>query len=461
MSGIVEADKKQRTGEKEVEKEELKELKLFGYIKGITRSEKEMVDNSIKPNRLYILCNPLAPKATQELIKGIGGQKFNSKTTEYIIKIIKKEEGTSAVPELTQNFWQLWARASNTLQDDEAFDGEHLCDPVMSGDFFETDKLKETINFIFLVANNDKKVLTFMTVRDLSSIDEFLKTRTTEPRTGDMMELKKKYEEKREGKNYLYIDGICSKERGVAMNLLKFLQNICCNSDYYKGIKLAAITYVIKLYAKYKFKFDTGNDNYNKNLNDTVSKLENIREDDAIFKDERWFDFINTIQAIPGITTTETPISKKQLDRMKRYLSMREGVEPSEKAKKKEATPEYQNRLKKAYESHDVLVNGFNMKWDKPTEGQSCVMQGGGKNSKKRTKKKAPRRRKKRRRRRTKKRSCKKRMTKKTICLKGINKKAMRKLVKVTKKLGKMKGIKMTRCSKRRIKKWTKKKRRR
>ena len=50
-------------------------------------------------------------------------------------------------------------------------------------------------------------------------------------------------------------------------------------------------------------------------------------------------------------------------------------------------------------------------------------------------------------------------MTKKTICLKGINKKAMRKLVKVTKKLGKMKGIKMTRCSKRRIKKWTRRRR--
>ena len=69
--------------------------------------------------------------------------------------------------------------------------------------------------------------------------------------------------------------------------------------------------------------------------------------------------------------------------------------------------------------------------------------------------------RKRTRRRRKKKRSCKKRIIKKTICLKGINKKAMQKLVKVTKKLGKMKGIKMTRCSKRRIKKWTKKKRRR
>ena len=108
------------------------------------------------------------------------------------------------------------------------------------------------------------------------------------------------------------------------------------------------------------------------------------------------------------------------------------------------------------------MYNDDSYKTDSYTEDQkSCVTQGGGKNSKKRTKKKAPRRRKKRRRRRTKKRSCKKRMTKKTICLKGINKKAMRKLVKVTKKLGKMKGIKMTRCSKRRIKKWSKKKRRR
>ena len=137
----------------------------------------------------------------------------------------------------------------------------------------------------------------------------------------------------------------------------------------------------------------------------------------------------------------------------------------------------YKTRMTDLFETHkgsfggsNPLDNGWYMYNDgsykiqveeKGGQDNWCSIQGGGKNSKKRTKKKARRRRKKRRRRRTKKRSCKKRMTKKTICLKGINKKAMRKLVKVTKKLGKMKGIKMTRCSKRRIKKWTKKKRRR
>jgi hypothetical protein len=87
----------------------------------------------------------------------------------------------------------------------------------------------------------------------------------------------------------------------------------------------------------------------------------------------------------------------------------------------------------------------------KPSTKKSNSSPRAGKNIKK-TKKGG---RKRTRRRRKKKRSCKKRIIKKTICLKGINKKAMRKLVKVTKKLGKMKGIKMTRCSKRRIKKWT------
>jgi hypothetical protein len=86
------------------------------------------------------------------------------------------------------------------------------------------------------------------------------------------------------------------------------------------------------------------------------------------------------------------------------------------------------------------------------------LMQGGKKKRKKRTRRK--RKKKRKRTRKRKKRNCKKRMKKKIICLSAPNKKATRKLIRVTKKLARMKGIKLSKCSKQRIKKWTKRKKR-
>ena len=81
---------------------------------------------------------------------------------------------------------------------------------------------------------------------------------------------------------------------------------------------------------------------------------------------------------------------------------------------------------------------------------------GGKKKKRKRTRRK----RKKKRKRTRRKRNCKKRMKKKIVCISSYNGKATRKLIKVTKKLGKTKGIRLSRCSKKRIKKWGKKKKR-
>lgn len=83
---------------------------------------------------------------------------------------------------------------------------------------------------------------------------------------------------------------------------------------------------------------------------------------------------------------------------------------------------------------------------------------GGKKKRKKRTRRK--RKKKRKRTRKRKKRNCKKRMKKKIICLSAPNKKATRKLIRVTKKLARMKGIRLSKCSKQRIKKWGKKKKR-
>ena len=86
------------------------------------------------------------------------------------------------------------------------------------------------------------------------------------------------------------------------------------------------------------------------------------------------------------------------------------------------------------------------------------MAQGGKKKRKKRTRRK--RKKKRKRTRKRKKRKCKKRMKKKIICLSAPNKKATRKLIRVTKKLGRMKGIRLSKCSKQRIKKWAKRKKR-
>ena len=88
------------------------------------------------------------------------------------------------------------------------------------------------------------------------------------------------------------------------------------------------------------------------------------------------------------------------------------------------------------------------------------MAQGGKKKRKKRTRRKRKKKRKRTRKKRKKKRKCKKRMKKKIICLSAPNKKATRKLIRVTKKLAKMKGIRLSKCSKQRIKKWAKKKKR-
>jgi hypothetical protein len=102
-----------------------------------------------------------------------------------------------------------------------------------------------------------------------------------------------------------------------------------------------------------------------------------------------------------------------------------------------------------------VILNGDSAKMEM---GFHKVKTGGKKKRKKRTRRN--RKKKRKRTRKRKKRNCKKRMKKKIICLSAPNKKATRKLIRVTKKLARMKGIRLSKCSKQRIKKWGKKKKR-
>lgn len=107
---------------------------------------------------------------------------------------------------------------------------------------------------------------------------------------------------------------------------------------------------------------------------------------------------------------------------------------------------------------HELVILNGDSKVQKM--GFHKVKTGGKKKRKKRTRRKRKKKRKRTRKKRKKKRNCKKRMKKKIICLSAPSKKATRKLIRVTKKLAKMKGIRLSKCSKQRIKKWGKKKKR-
>ena len=107
---------------------------------------------------------------------------------------------------------------------------------------------------------------------------------------------------------------------------------------------------------------------------------------------------------------------------------------------------------------HELVILNGDSKVQKM--GFHKVKTGGKKKRKKRTRRKRKKKRKRTRKKRKKKRNCKKRMKKKIICLSAPSKKATRKLIRVTKKLAKMKGIRLSKCSKQRIKKWAKRKKR-
>ena len=112
--------------------------------------------------------------------------------------------------------------------------------------------------------------------------------------------------------------------------------------------------------------------------------------------------------------------------------------------------------VKNCYPKGDIHSRIFSISSSGPQSEKtvSYRMQSGGKKKKR---KRTRRKRKKKNKRTRRKRNCKKRMKKKIVCISSYNGKATRKLIKVTKKLGKTKGIRLSKCSKKRIKKWGKK----
>ena len=282
----------------------------------------------------------------------------------------------------------LWRMACYSLEntEHESKDGDdiimsHTCDPAMDGEYFAFDKLNSTTNFIILNISEDpktreKQMKTFVLCRDLDKTA--LKKMRTKARqdeyeyNGDFLDYMKVKPEP-----CLYIDGLCSKERGVAGMLMEMMSVMVEKSLVYDAVKLASLTYVVKYYYKLGYRFaNSPNVAYYKNINDPslfekvnkmVEELPKITKDDE-FTNPKWVAFVNFIQEYKLFNTDfDTRIKKNQKRRMKRGATYYDAVTDkfikySPKRRKTMAT-----------KSHDIGANGWYMdkKFDKKKQLKS------------------------------------------------------------------------------------------
>lgn len=284
----------------------------------------------------------------------------------------------------------LWGMACSSVENtmhlvkdekDETYE-VHTCEPAMDGDYFSFDKLNSTTNMIIMIIaptgpTASNKMKTFILCRDLHP--QTLKKMRTKARqneyqyNGDFLEYMNF-----EGEPCLYVDGLCSKQRGGGKLLMGLLNTIVEKSPHYKAIKLAALTYVVKYYYKLGYRFaHSPNPNFSKNktvsldmlrdVNNAVENLPKIAKDDE-FKSKPWIEFLNKVQKYKLFNTDfDTKISKKQKKRMNRPATYYDPI--TDKFEKR--SPLY--RTKQATKSHDLGANGWYMykMFDKSAAQQS------------------------------------------------------------------------------------------
>lgn len=272
----------------------------------------------------------------------------------------------------------LWGMACSSVQNtmhlvkdenEETYE-VHTCDPAMDSDYFEFDKLNSTTNMIIMLITPhgptaSNKMKTFILCRDLHP-QTLKKMRTKERQNeyqdnGDFLE----YMEF-EGEPCLYVDGLCSKQRGAGKLLMGLLNTIVDKSPHYKAIKLAALTYVVKYYYKLGYRFaHSPNPNFSKNksvsidmlrdVNNAVENLPKIAKDDE-FKSAPWIEFLNKVQQYKLFNTDyDTKITKKQKKRMNRPTTYYDPI--TDKFERRAKT----YRKQKAVKSHDLGANGWYM----------------------------------------------------------------------------------------------------
>jgi hypothetical protein len=271
----------------------------------------------------------------------------------------------------------LWGMACSSLENTEHEKKEedgtvelvHTCSPAMDGDYFSFDKLDSTTNMIILKVSKqseDKPPLmtAFMLCRDLHE-STMRKMRTKERQrqydyNGDFFAYKNV-----EPEPCLYVDGLCSKERGIGKLIMSLLDVIVSKSKKYEAIKLAALTYVVKYYYNQGYRFtNSPNETFKKNMNnpelfkhvnEMVEKLPIITKDEE-YTNKQVIDFINVIQQYKLFNSNyDTRITDEQKKRFQRPTT----IYDANTDKFVKNSPGY--RKKRATESHDLGVDGWYM----------------------------------------------------------------------------------------------------
>ena len=318
------------------------------------------------PLGIHIVYNPDAPSTY-------------TKTKRYIPKTFQNIKVFVHDPRSTYKSIDgedLWGMACSSLQytvhksqsDNDTIEMVHTCDPAMDGEYFEKDKLDATTNMIMLNISKDdeglNKMKTFILCRDLH--EQTLRKMRTKKRQ-DLYDYNAVFNEYMEiqPEPCLYVDGLCSKEKGVGRLMMQLLDTIVEKSSEYKAIKLAALTYVVKYYYKLGYRFaNSPNPNFSKNINDTslfesinkmVENLPKITSDDE-YKNKEIIEFINVIQPYKLFNTDfETRIKNRQAKRLKRRTTYYDPITDTFVKK----SPGY--RKQEATKAHDLGANGWYM----------------------------------------------------------------------------------------------------
>ena len=98
--------------------------------------------------------------------------------------------------------------------------------------------------------------------------------------------------------NYLYINGVCSNEKGIGKTIIDNINWIGYKGGY-KGTKLASLTYVIPYYWKYfNFRFKNKKRTRFLKVDKDISELPLSRSDEGIFLKDGGEKYINLIRKI-------------------------------------------------------------------------------------------------------------------------------------------------------------------
>ena len=219
----------------------------------------------------------------------------------------------------------------------------YACNGVIEPNFFDTDKMLYTINYVILLITprDESSMGTSSAIKARSGVTPvathgFVILRDLTRVTNGIFQAiaQKKQQKAYPGSEYfeqilvylkdepmLYIEGLCANKaagRGAGMKMMDLVHKIALDTgpDIYQGCKLSALVYVIQFYfRKFSYRFRKGcyGDGATKNLtaeqlralNNMVPRLPRLPEDDAAYGHTPWLEFLKLL-SVSGFNAQTT-----------------------------------------------------------------------------------------------------------------------------------------------------------